>query len=142
MYDYDKLNNGHKGFPEKQTMITCAKQDQEAGKPEKKIMEESMEFAVTMASSYFSQLIRRINQQIAEAIQELGIHDEWVNLGKVAEHAIRVRNLCLKHERNAKLLKDIKALSQLQEKVLTASIPEIKEMFKTEWLKENFPDLF
>jgi len=138
MFDFDDLNNGCEGFPEKKILIKVGKEQLKKGIPEEEVLGESLEFVASIASSQCSEMIDRSNKQIAEGIRDLTRFEKWINLSRVSEHAMKsaVRSL------DITIPNDIQEVYKLKLKVLTSNIPEIKKMFNEQWLKENYPYLF
>lgn len=115
-------------FPEQKIMNEVKKEQLAKGMNINKINEELLDFATTMANKYCSQLVIMQNKQISKAIKELCILDHWSNLSSIGKRT--------------KLPEGINQLHSLKNKVLNMSIPDVENIFKESYIKENYPELF
>jgi len=144
MFNFHSLDeNTGDSFPEKKIIIDVGKKQQTEKKyTEEEILAQALEFTVTQTSVYFARLMNIYNEQISNGITNLSMNDMWVNLGKVAEHAMRHKIKVLEREfKDKEGFQDIIDLAKLRHKVLKSSILEINEMFDAKWLKDNYPTL-
>jgi hypothetical protein len=83
-------------------------------------------------------LVCKANEQVANGLRDLALKGAWPNLMKAADHAI---DLSLAQVKKDGRLGDIVALFELRKKILHTSISELKDVFKEDWLEENYPEL-
>jgi len=114
MFNFDDLNNGYEGFPEKKILIDVGKKQLEKGIPEEQVLAESLGFVTNLLSTEYSQTINRNNKQISEGIRELARFKKWINLSRVSEHAMKSAVEVL----DATIPNDIQEVYQLKLKVL------------------------
>jgi hypothetical protein len=136
-FDFTSLF-GASFHPELRILVKVAKEQLEEGIPMEKVLVDSLEFAVANANLYHTDLVCKANEQVANGLRELAFKGAWPNLGKAADHALELEVVELKRDPR---LKDITQLCELRRKVLHTSISELKDVFKKEWLEENFPEL-
>jgi len=79
---------------------------------DKEKMIEHLQCLTSMFRSSKSEIAVLINKQISNGIQELSNRNDWVNLGLVAKHALRERVEIVKRDKDRKLLKLIKDVTE------------------------------
>lgn len=136
-FDFTSLF-GASFHPELRILVDVATDQQKRGVPLLKILSESLEFAVANANNYHTDLVCKANEQIADGLRDLAFRGAWPNLMKAADHALTLAEVQLKKDDR---LSDIVALNRLRKKILHTSISELKNVFKENWLEENFPEL-
>lgn len=140
LFNFDKLVNASGSFPENDIIIDVGKKQQKEGVPDEKNLGELLEFAVGQATSYFYQVVNIFNKQVAEGIDSLARYGKWVNLGKIAEHALENKVRVIENEfKDKKNMQDIIQLTKLYHEVLRSGIPDINRICDSEWLKTNYP---
>lgn len=123
-------------FPELKIIIDVVEKQRNENIDEEKILKEITEFLLGIASNSHSKVIIDINKQIADGINKLAYYKNWPNLNKIAEHAMEQCIECFE-EKNR--FQDIAELFKLQLFILRLSLSDLKNVFREEWLKENFP---
>jgi len=138
-FDFSSLY-GADNFPELRILVDVAQKQVEDGKPLEDILIESLEFAVSQATYYHTDLICKANKKVSEGLQELAYRKAWPNLGSAARHALELEEHALKDE-GIKRLDDIAALIKLRKKMMSVSLVEIDQVVKRDWIAENVPEL-
>lgn len=136
-FDFTSLF-GASFHPELKILVNVATEQLEKGVQMEKVLVDSLEFAVSNANLYHTDLICKANEQIANGLRELAFKGAWPNLGKVADHALELEGVELRKDPR---LKDIARLCDLRKRVLRTSMSELMNVFKKDWLEENFPEL-
>jgi hypothetical protein len=136
-FDFDSLF-GASFHPELRILVDVAKEQLAKDFPLEQVLLDSLEFAVANANNYHTDLICKANEQVANGLRELAYRDAWPNLMHAADHAIDLAIVNLKKDDR---LEDIIALTKLRKKMLHTSISELKDIFKEDWLEENYPEL-
>ena len=136
-FDFTSLY-GSTNFPNLKILVDVAKEQLEKGIPMETVLQESLEFAVSEATSHHTNLVVNANKQVSEGLRDLHFYGAWPNLKAAAEHALELAEDLLKRDNK---LKDITKLTALRRKILRTSISELSNVFKEEWLDENFPSL-
>ena len=137
-YDFKSLF-GASGFPNLKILVKVAKEQLAEGIPMETVLRESLEFAVSEATGYHTQLVVEANKQASEALYKMALLDAWPNLGSVAQHALELEEKVLR--KAPELYHNIAELTALRTKILHTSISELGKMFKEDWLGENYPVL-
>ena len=102
---------------------------------DKEKMFEHLKFLSSVFNATQSEITMTINKQISTSIQELSNRNDWVNLGQVAKHALRERVEVVKRDKNRKLLKMIKDVTENCLEFIDLSLDDQNRALKS--LKEN-----
>jgi hypothetical protein len=123
-------------FPNLKILVDVANEQLKKGISMETVLQESLEFAVSEATSHHVSLVVNANTKVADGLRDLQFYGAWPNLSKAADHALELEEKVLQRDDK---LKDITELTALRRKVLKTSISELSKVFKEEWLEENFP---
>ena len=96
---------------------------------------EHLEFLSLHYNSSQSEITMMINKQISSSIQELSNRNDWVNLGQVAKHALQERLKVVKKDKDRKLLKLIKDVTENCLEFIDLSLDDQNKALNS--LKEN-----
>jgi len=136
-FDFTSLY-GATHFPTLKILVNVANEQLKEGVPMDTVLRESLEFAVSQAVNYHTDLVVNANQQVSDGLRKLKRYEAWPNLSAVAKHALELEEDLLRRDEK---LDDIAEVTSLRRKILDASISELSKIFKDEWLAENFPSL-
>jgi hypothetical protein len=134
-FDFKSLYHAT-NFPNLKILVDVANEQLKKGIPMETVLQESLEFAVSEATSHHTNLVVNANKQVSEGLRDLQFYNAWPNLKAAAEHALELAENILRRD---KKLNDIAELTSLRRKVIKTSISDLSNVFKEEWLEENFP---
>lgn len=138
-FDFSSLF-GATGFPHLKILVKVAKEQLAEGIPMENVLKESLEFAVSEATRFHTQLVVEANKQVSEGLYKLALLNSWPNLGRIADHALELEEKVLRED-SPELYHNIAELTALRKQIIHTSISELGKMFKEEWLDENYPVL-
>jgi len=131
-------------FKEKKILEQVMQKQRDKGVPEEKILKEALSFLTGYLDMQRSEKIRTLNSQVARGIEELAKLEEYINLEKIAYHAmeegLEICKKCVEREGSSSINRSLLSFFTVRNKLMKMSLLDLKKACKPEFIDQFFQE--